>query len=179
MKIPDDIRKQIREHVWAVAEQVGWSDLQDSERAKYYENWTRDAAIGVRLGHFMDPRKVRVYIKDSLLKPYERVRMSGNGQAVFQHLALASIPIVETYVKPHGRRLEDGRIICWGKSRDWKLVLMASFERSRKVRGGMPHAVVLIESGNTVDASVRDLIREAATRLGIERVEWLGQQRSA
>jgi hypothetical protein len=173
MKIPDEIKEQIRQQLWAKAEELGWSDMADSERARHYEAWTRDAAVGGRLGHFMDPRKVRVYIKDSLLKPYERARLSNTAQAVFRLLQVGGVPFVHSYVKPHGRRLQDGRIICWGKSRDWKLVLMAAFERAKSGSGFSAYSVVFIESGKTSDQATRDLIADAAARLGIERVEWL------
>jgi len=175
VKLPEDIRDQIRDRLWTVAEEIGWSELPDVERARYYETWTRDPAIGGKLGHFMDPRKVRVYIKDSLLKPYERARLSDTEHPVMRCLSLSpNHPFVEAYIKPHGRRFSDGRIICWGKSRDWKLVLMAAFERAQLVKNGRAHAVVLIESGKSGDESMRILIREAARRLGIERLEWLG-----
>ena len=105
MSIPTEIRDEIRDALWATAEELGWSALSDIEKAKYYEQWTRDAAIGGRLGHFMDPRKVRVYIKDSLLKPYERTRMFENEDAVWRALQLP-VPraYVESYIKPHGKR---------------------------------------------------------------------------
>ena len=76
MTIPETIRDDIRARLWAAADSLRWSTLPDAVRAKHYEFWTRDPAIGGRLGHFMDPRKVRVYIKDSLIKPYERSRLS-------------------------------------------------------------------------------------------------------
>lgn len=175
MRLPEDIRDQIRDQLWAVAEEIGWSDLPDVERARYYETWTRDAAIGGRLGHFMDPRKVRVYIKDSLIKPYERARLSETEHAVMRHLGLSSNEaFVQAYIKPHGRRLADGRIVCWGKSRDWKLIVMAAFERAHEVKNGRAHAIVLIETGKTAAESVKVLIRDAARRLGVERMEWIG-----
>lgn len=173
MKLPEDIRDQIRDHLWAVAEEIGWSALPDGHRARYYETWTRDPAIGGRLGHFMDPRKVRVYIKDSLLKPYERARLSETENAVMRHLSLSSNEaFIQAYIKPHGRRLADGRIVCWGKSRDWKLIVMAGFERARLIQNGRAQ-VVLVETGKTAAESTRVLIREAACRLGLERVEWI------
>ena len=36
----------------------------------------------------MDARKVRVYIKDSLLKPYERARLSGTEQQILGRLGI-------------------------------------------------------------------------------------------
>jgi hypothetical protein len=173
MRLPEDIRDQIRDQLWAVAEEIGWSSLPDGNRARYYETWTKDPAIGGKLGHFMDPRKVRVYIKDSLLKPYERARLSETEHAVMRQLSLSSDEApIQTYIKPHGRRLADGRVVCWGKSRDWKLIVMAGFERAQLLPNGKAQ-IVLVETGKTAGESARALIREAARRLGLERVEWI------
>ena len=68
MRIPADIKENIRKALWEAAADLDWSGLSDMEKSKYYELWTRDPAIGGQLAHFMDPRQVRVYIKDSLLK---------------------------------------------------------------------------------------------------------------
>jgi hypothetical protein len=154
---------------------MGWSDLQDVERARYYELWTKDSSIGGKLAHFMDPRKVRVYIKDSLLKPYERGRLSGTEQAVMRVVGvLTKDEAAQVYIKPHGRRLSDGRVICWGNSRDWKSLLMACFERAFVSKNARPYAVVVVETGKTAEERMKILIREAARRLGVEHVHWMG-----
>lgn len=174
MKLPDDVRVRIRDLLWERATDLGWSGLADSERSRYYEQWTRETTIGGTLGHYMDPRKVRVYIKDSLLKPYERARVSGTEQDILAVLDVVSaLGVAHRYIKPHGLRFIDGRIIAWGKSRDWKLILMAMYERTTLSPGTSAFGTVLLESGNTVDESSRVLVRGAATRLGIARVEWI------
>lgn len=174
MTLPDEIRDEIRDRIWAIADRLGWSQLNDTERSRYYTAWTKDAQIGVRLGHFMDPRRVRVYIKDSLLKPYERTRLADSGHKAMRLLGVAANEaFVESYIKPHGRRLADGRIVCWGKSRDWKSILMTIFERTRRIARARAAGVVLIETGKTTTESDRILIRDAARRLGVDRLEWI------
>lgn len=175
MMLPEEIRDDIRDRLWALADDLGWSGLGDGERASYYEKWTKDAGIGGRLGHFMDPRKVRVYIKDSLLKPYERRRLSLTEDDVWIALNIVPTPPAkESFIKPHGRLLRDGQVICWGKSRDWKHILMAAFERSERAPGASSAAVVLLESGKVMTAADRKLVEIAATRLGISRLKWIG-----
>jgi hypothetical protein len=133
-----------------------------------------DANIGGVLAHYMDPRKVRVYIKDSLLKPYERTRLSGTKERILTTLAVPMDAEVTTrYTKPHGIRFTDGRIVSWGNSRDWKSIIMAMFEREFTNPRSSAFAIVLIENGKTADDGVRAMVREAATRLRIERVEWI------
>jgi len=174
MKLPDDVRDRIRDLLWKRATDLGWSGLADTERSLHYAQWTRETAIGGTLAHYMDPRKVRVYIKDSLLKPYERARVSCMEQDILAVLDIDhTVGVVHRYIKPHGTRFIDGQIIAWGNSRDWKLILMAMYERTALNPGTSSFGTVLLESGNTADNSTRILVRGAATRLGIARVEWI------
>ena len=174
MTIPENIRADIKDRLWAAADSLRWSTLSDVERAKHYGLWTREPDIGGRLGHFMDPRKVRVYIKDSLVKPYERARLSLLESDVWRLLSVPDPgPPSERFIKPHGRRLVDGKIVCWGKSRDWKSVLMAVFERSYNRSGSEAFGAVLLQSGRTDDEHQRGLVRQAASRLGIQRLVWM------
>lgn len=175
MMVPESILDEIKARLWAKADTLGWSALSDAERATFYEHWTRDPEIGGRLGHFIDPRKVRVYIKDSLIKPYERSRLSLHQSDVWPLLSLPDPGRpAEHYTKPHGWRLCDGKVVCWGKSRDWKLILMAVFERAHERAEFKPFAAVLLETGRTSEEFRRALVRDAANHLGIQKVAWLG-----
>lgn len=172
--MPEDIRNAIRDKLWKAADDLGWSFLGDAERSRYYELWTKDQSVGGQLAHFMDPRKVRVYIKDSLLKPYQRARLLESESRIWRLLEIpSSTEVAESFIKPHGRRLSDGRVICWGKSRDWKLVLMATFERGHSRQDSTPHGAVLLETGQTSEKRRRTLVRDAAIRLGIARLAWI------
>ncbi len=172
--IPKAIREEIKARVWSTADSLGWATLNDVERANFYELWTRDSTIGGQLSHYMDPRRVRVYIKDSLIKPYERSRLSHHENDIWRLLSLPNPgPPSKRYIKPHGRRLSDGRVVCWGKTRDWKFVLMAVFERAHTEPGSSPYGAVLLESGKPTDDRKRQLIVEAARRLGIQALAWL------
>jgi hypothetical protein len=174
MRIPDDVRDRLREEVWSRADKLGWSALHDAERARRYEQWSRDPEIGGALAHYMDARKVRVYIKDSLLKPYERARLSGTEREILGRLGIpADSKVARRYIKPHGIEFADGKIVSWGNSRDWKLVLMAMFERAASTPGSSAFGTVLLENGKTGDTATRKLVRDAATRLGVERMEWI------
>ena len=174
MRIPADIKENIRKALWEAAANLDWSGLTDMEKSKYYELWTRNPAIGGQLAHFMDPRQVRVYIKDSLLKSYVRARLSDNEPRVWVALGRpAPTQYARQFIKPHGKRLLDGAVVCWGNSRDWKLILMAVFERSRVTPHSKPEAAALFEVGHTATDGQRGLVREAARRLGIEKLVWL------
>jgi len=173
--VPKDIREQIQHRIWSKADDLQWRKLPDIERAMWYENWAKDDNIGGTLAHFMDPRRVRVYIKDSLLKPYQRARLEDGLERVLAVLDLGSGKAMAkaAFYKPHGRLLLDGRVICWGNSRDWKIVLFSVFERACCDPDRQSYAAVLMETGQSASEGVRELIMEAGRRLGIERVVWL------
>ena len=118
--------------VWAEADRCGWLHLDASEKSRLYTQWTEADAIGGRLGAYMDPRQVRVYLKDTVLKTYSIERMSDPALARRVLKIGDEIAVTETYTKPHGQRLEDGRIIAWSNASDWKLTLLAVFERNQK-----------------------------------------------
>ncbi len=173
--VPKEIRDRIRQKIWDKADELDWSRLSDLDRTTWYENWTKEKDVGGALAHFMDARKVRVYIKDSLLKPYLRGQHEDGAEKVLLTVGLSheASTIRKTYDKPHGRLLIDGKVICWGSSRDWKAIVISVFERAYRLEQGVPYAAVLIESGRTTNPGVREMISLVGGRLGLLHTEWI------
>lgn len=172
-KVPQDIRDQVQAKLWSKANEIGWSSLADADRAVWYGRWVKDESIGGVLAYFVDPRRVRVYLKDSLLKPYQSTRLEEKSGAVLRALDLAVDSLCrKAYDKPQGRMLMDGRVFSWGNSRDWKGIVFATFERAYK-SGTTPFGVALLQNGKPTSAGARGMIKTAANRLGIEQVVWL------
>lgn len=179
MRVPDDVRVGMRRKLWAVAEAVDWARLSWVEKSAHYEAWSRDPEVGGQLGHYMDQRQVRVYIKDTVMKGYGRSTLADPSGAmrVLGLLATGTVPaptVVQEYQRPHGRRLSDGRVIAWGKAKDWKAILMSIHERAFEAKDGRPYGAVLSAAvGRFTEDDTRRLVTDAATRLGIERLVWL------
>lgn len=173
MNLPDDVRDQLRERMWRIADEIDWLALGPTEKTQHYENWTKDPEVGGVLQRYMAVGQVRVYIKDSILKDYPRARRADQ-EKPFRMIGLdAKVDVTRVFVKPHGRLLSDGRIVCWGRAADWKAILLAVYERSFTILNARPHAAVLTESaGKFSDANVRAVVIEAAKRLGIKRLIW-------
>lgn len=173
--VPKEIRDRIRQRIWDKADELGWSMLSDLDRTIWYENWSKDKDVGGALAHFMDPRKVRVYIKDSLLKPYLRGRLEDGAETALlaAGLGVGAAAIKGSYGKPHGRLLIDGKVVCWGNSRDWKSIVISVFERAYRLESGMPYAAVLIETGRTTNEGVREMIRDIGAKLQLTHVVWI------
>jgi hypothetical protein len=171
---PKEVSDSIRSELWKRADQISWARLSDSERSALYEQWTTEKAIGGILSSFIDPRSVRVYIKDTLMKPYIRHWLDAMAPQVLERFGLNRAMALENYIKPHGRRYEGGIVVCWGNSRDWKDVLMSSFERKHHLGAGGRARVALIESGHTQEPSIRTLINDGAICLEVDPPIWIG-----
>jgi hypothetical protein len=172
MSVPSTIRLEIKEALWAEADRLGWAELSATDKSRYYSIWTETETIGGRLSHYMDPRKVRVYLKDTLLKSYTR-ETSANPALALRVLGIdKNIIITETFIKPHGCLLSDNRQIAWSKASVWKVTLMALHERA--FEDSKPYAAVFTASASKFGlASQRAVIESAADKLGIKRLIWL------
>jgi hypothetical protein len=149
-------------------------NLPSLQKSKYYEDWTRNQEIGGMLVRFIDKGKIRLYIKDTLLKEYGRKRLADQTRP-FRVLGLEQpFEVVETYTKPHGRRLKDGRIISWGRAEDWKTILMALHERAYSCKGSKPFgAVLMYADGRFRESDLRQMIEAAAGKLAVHKLIWL------
>ena len=153
---------------------IGWISLSPGDKSRHYEAWTRQTDVGGLLGRYIDSGKVRVYIKDTILKGYAQDRLAGPERPLRVAEIEEAANVVEEYKKPHGRRLADGRIICWGRAEDWKTVLMALHERSFFFHDTRRFAAVLMfADGRFREAEVRAMVQDAARKLAIERLIWL------
>lgn len=173
--LPKEVRGRVQRLLWLKADALDWSRRSALERAAIYANWAQDTEIGGLLSHFMDPRKVRVYIKDSLMKAYPHAKLHNEFEQVLAALGIdaSSILIDENLTQPHGRLLKDGRLICWGNGRDWKSVVFAVFERSYTRPHVTPFAAVLRDTGRATNMVVRETALEASRRLGLTKLIWL------
>lgn len=174
MSVPDHVREQLRGQLWTLADHIGWANLSPAAKSQHYENWTLDPKIGGLLAHYIDKGQVRVYLKDTLLKDYSR-EQSGDESRPFRILGIApGTRAVQSYIKPHGRRLNDGRVLCWGRAADWKAILLAVHERTYVSSKARAFAAVLTHAvGRYQEERVRAMVEDASKKLGIERVTWL------
>jgi hypothetical protein len=171
--IPTAVREEIRSWLWTEADRLFWSSLSFTDKSRYYTIWTENPAIGGKLAGYMDPRQVRVYIKDTLLKSYTRERLSDPAPV----LRLLNLPsdskFIETYIKPHGRRLSDKREIAWSRATEWKATLMALHERAFEGKG-QPFGAVLFEARTKhADPPAREVVEQAREKLGIQKIVWI------
>ena len=171
MAIPEEFRTIVYERVWAEADRIGWNRLTITEKTEQYRNWALSDEVGGVLSKYMDVERVHPYIKDSIIKAYSRNTSLSADKA----LNLAGIKnsdgnIVEEFIKPFGVRLSNRNIILWGRAVDWKIVLLAMFERTH-ANGCTPKCAILTDCFRKFDTrSFETLINTAANKLGIESI---------
>jgi hypothetical protein len=174
MAVPKEVRDRIRRRIWDKADELDWLRMADLDRTAWYENWSKEKEVGGALAHFMDPRKVRVYIKDSLLKPYLRGQLEDGAENALLAVGLRKeAGVLKSYEKPYGLLLADGKVVCWGNSRDWKSIVMSVFERAYRFESGAAHAAVLIETGKTTNDGMREMIKAVGVKLQLGHIVWI------
>jgi hypothetical protein len=172
VSVPDFVRRQIRQQLWTIAEELGWMSLPTTEKRRRYEEWTHDVRFGGLLSKYIDKGQVRVYLKDTIMKEFTR---TASANAVLP-LRLLKLPddtrVSRKYIKPHGTRLADGRLIAWGRAGDWKLILMALHERATR-EPDRPYAAILMNAtGRFAESNTRAMVEDAARKLRIEKLLW-------
>ena len=75
MKIPDKTYQRIKDKLWGLADDLNWPTLSNPQKSALFEDWLRDDQIGGVLSRYLDTGSVRVYLKDTIMKPYARERI--------------------------------------------------------------------------------------------------------
>lgn len=168
-----DIKNTITNKVRKLADQHDWSHLSIDARTKLYEQWTNDPEIGGALAQVIDANRVRVYLKDTIIRNYARSQRP----ELVKLLHALSIPcgdINKKYSRPTGVLCEGSSLYTLTVAKEWKNALMSAFERANEEGGVRQNKLFIREhnAGRFVDASYRALIEGAARRLDIN-VVWL------
>lgn len=174
MSVPEHIRAELKTRLWRAADEIGWMQVSRTVKSQWYDNWAKDPNIGGVIERYVDRRQVRIYLKDTFLKKYSAARKA----APARPLRILAIPdetqVVAVYEKPHGRRLDDGRVVAWGQAKEWKALLMALHERAFSRPEYEPHGIVFFgATGRFADFEIRRMIEDAGAKLGVDRMLWV------
>jgi hypothetical protein len=173
MSIPPTVRDEIIDLIWEQADDMDWIHLNNRQRSDQYKIWAQDERIGIVMSRYIPYQSVHKYIKDSIIKVYAKSKKLSETD-ILHLLNIEGAKIEEEYIKPMGVRLSDGRVICWGRAVDWKMVLLPVFERSTPKSTYIRHAVVLsASSGKFASPSWQQMVLEAGKLLKIERTIFL------
>ena len=107
------------------------------------------------------------------MKTYGQSRLSDASRPFLVLDIDVTTHIAEVFDKPHGRRLSDGRVICWGRAEDWKNILMAIHERSFRYSYKPFGVILMYAEGKYHQQGNRVVVEDAANKLGIGRLVWL------
>lgn len=173
-KPPKHIMQQMRNVLFRFAEEANWNELTDAEKNALYATWTNDPKIGGMLSAYVGVGGVKTYLKDAVLKVYVRRSRADHKMPLVKLGLDTSMKVIKRYEKPHGVLLSDGKLVCWGRAKQWKIVLMALHERSFVDIDAISFGAVFIESADGFgDSNPRKVAESAAIKLGIRKLVWV------
>lgn len=172
MAVPSDVKTALSKIIWKEADELDWTHISIHQKAVQYKFWAQDERIGQVLSRYMPIERVHPYIKDSMLKAYANSKKL-HAKVVLGFLHLDSSARAAKYKQPFGIRLDDGKIVCWGRALDWKIILLAIFERSLERSSYSAHSVILTDShGKFASTKFQGIVKEAARKLEIDSVHF-------
>lgn len=174
-----EIKVAVTSRVHALADQLDWVYLTIEQRRRYYEAWTNDENIGGLLRQVIDANRVRVWLKDTVMKNYLKQRRP----SITNFLSRTSVScgvILRSYRKPEAVLCEDtslfegGNLFTLTGAKEWRVALMSAYERAAEIKKPGRNILYIIEhtSGRFADESYRSLISGAGAKLGVE-VVWV------
>ncbi|MGI9002909.1 MAG: hypothetical protein ACR2GH_14825 [Pseudonocardia sp.] len=147
--------------IYQNADDVSWDTLSPADRSQAYDRWIDDPRVGGVITRYMTPEQARSWIKDGLMKEYNRAkrgmgryaefgRSGGTGPTDIVRIALGSDAVIVAdtqQVKPF-RCLADTdtserSLIVWGEARNFRNLLYAALKGS--VHDGLDAHIVVTE----------------------------------
>jgi len=168
-----EVKREVERHVHQVADELDWPHLNIEQKKIHYEAWTNDEDIGGRLRQVIDPGKVRVYLKDTIMKRYFRNQRPCLPDFL-RSLSVAYGSITQTFIKPEALLSSSHDLFTLTVAKEWKVAVMSAYERGFEVKHLRRNVVFVLEhtSGRFVDQSYKDLINTAGAKLGVE-IRWV------
>lgn len=169
-----DVKEVITQRVRQIADDLDWMHLTIAQRTRHYKEWTEDPEIGGLLSQIMDPSKVRVFLKDTVMgRQYTQPRRPQLEQ-LLSTMGVSCQQITREFIKPQALLCGGRRLYTITVAKEWEHAILSAFERGCEVRQLISSVVFVTEhtTGRFVDKAYRDLIDEAARRLGV-KVEWI------
>jgi hypothetical protein len=168
-----EVKEDVARRVHELADSLDWQHLSYAQRRQHYEAWTADPDIGGKLASVMDPSRVRVYLKDVIVKAYARSQRP-DVRGFLETLAVDCGMVVREFKKPPALLCENQCLYTLAAAKDWKIAVMGAFERASEIPNLRENIVLITEhtTGRFVDQSYRSFIESAGERLSVE-VRWV------
>lgn len=158
-RMPEDLRRELIALLYRRADELDWDGLSAAERSAWYTRWLDDPDIGGVLDAYMTRDQVRLWIKDTPMKHYNRAR---SGIGPYRNLANSRLPdapkltrlafddgwhVVEGSIrdKPNGCLITKGdeRVeMIWGPPRAFQSLVWAAL--NAVVDGAQPPVIVVV-----------------------------------
>lgn len=145
--IPKEIRFRVAARLYAEASDLGWEALSDQEKTEHYERWAQDPEIVKALVPYRDVVGIRVWIKDTPMKEYDRALerygpyrdctkwQYAGPRELLQKVGLDDWRVLNGSVGEKPMHMiackgPEQLYVCWGKSEKFKDLLWAALSES-------------------------------------------------
>lgn len=181
IELPNDSRlseKRLKEELsaklHAQADTLDWCHLPIPQKAKHYEAWAADPAIGGRLAEVIGSEKVHMYIKDTVMRAYRRSRRP-DLESLLRKMNIHHHYLIQSYEKPHALLYDHTHLYTLTVAKEWRMAMLSAYERAARASETVERNLILItdhQIDRFVDRSYRELIETAGKRLDVE-VHWV------
>ncbi len=172
-EIPLPVRRQVATLLYREAISMDWELRNNDEKDAQYTRWVDDPEIGGRIAQYRPLSKVRVWIKDTPMKEFDRALEGiheiysdcaeqgyAGPQEILEKAGLDGWTVKPGSVgeKPMHVTARSGqaeRYVCWGKSEKFNDLITAALHQAF-LSGGTPLIVVSSRPDALVSEALRD-----------------------
>ena len=163
-----EIRRTVYQRVTELATAADWSHLTIAERSAHYVQWTENPEIGGLLLQIMEPHRVRVYLKDTIIGSFAKTQRPSLAK-LLSNSGVTYTKVTTQYIKPHAMLCDKKALYTLAAAKEWKGALLSAFERAYEAKAVEIKRVYFIKhvTDKFIDSSYRAMIEAAAKKLGV------------
>lgn len=173
LDLPHDPKTLIIKRVHELADKADWIHLTIPERTALYTQWVKDPAIGGELAKLEGAERVRVYLKDTVMKRYMKAKRP-ELTVLLKQMSFRYKRVIKEYEKPSALLCDGTRLYTLSVAKEWRIALLSAFERANHMSQLQENLVFFTDHAvdRYTDASYKALIENAAERLDV-KVHWI------
>lgn len=189
MRLPPEVRDKVIRRMYSDADEAGWANLPAVDRSRMYDRWAEDPELRGLLSGYLEPERVRTWLKDNPMKHYAAAKHGIGTYAVYATVTgptparvlarslgdgwdIDPKSVSDKPLQFRASRDEDNALVVYGPSRKFRDLLWAALNRAVEPCGP-DRVVVLVVEDVVAPTPVFERRRQRllADRCGVE-LKW-------
>jgi len=173
LELPGNPRQDIIKRVRELADKADWYHLKIHERSALYAQWVNDPTIGGELAKTEGAERVRIFLKDTVIKQYMREKRP-KLRYLLKQMSLDCRYVTREFEKPVALLCDSKRLYTLALAKEWRVAILSAYERAHGVTGLVENLVFFTDHDvdRYTDRSYKALIESAAEKLDV-KVHWI------